>query len=134
MLADGAAVIDADDQVVVGRAVVNESGVSVVPTFAGDFQLLPRSLLITPIGEVLDLRRSAPSWRPNRRRRAAEPTAPHHDDRRMTVHRHPIDTLSAALGVVTVGAGILVMTDAFDRIDTTAAGGSPSARSSSASA
>jgi hypothetical protein len=35
----------------------------------------------------------------------------------MTMYRHPIDTVSAALGVVTVGAGILVMTDTLDRID-----------------
>lgn len=55
VLADGAAVIDADDQLVVGQAMVNESGVSVVPTPVGDFQLLPRSLLITPVGEILDL-------------------------------------------------------------------------------
>ena len=33
------------------------------------------------------------------------------------MNRHPIDTLSAALGAVTVGAGVLVMTDALDRID-----------------
>jgi hypothetical protein len=33
------------------------------------------------------------------------------------VHRHPIDTLSAALGAVTVTAGILVMTDTLHRID-----------------
>jgi hypothetical protein len=35
----------------------------------------------------------------------------------MTVDRHPIDTVSAALGVVAVSAGVLVMTDALDRID-----------------
>ena len=33
------------------------------------------------------------------------------------MHRHPIDTLSAALGAVTVTAGILVMTDTLHRID-----------------
>jgi hypothetical protein len=55
VLADGAAVIDADDEVVVGQKIVNDSGVSIIPTIAGEFQLLPRSLLITPSGEVLDL-------------------------------------------------------------------------------
>lgn len=33
------------------------------------------------------------------------------------MNRHTVDTVSAALGVVTVGAGVLVMTDAFDRLD-----------------
>ena len=33
------------------------------------------------------------------------------------MHRHPIDTLSAALGAVTVTAGILVMTDTLHRVD-----------------
>ena len=33
------------------------------------------------------------------------------------MHRHAIDTVSAALGAVSVGAGVLVMTDTLDRID-----------------
>ena len=55
VLADGSAVIDADDQLVVGESIVDDTGVTFIPSAFGDFQLLPRSLLITPTGEVLDL-------------------------------------------------------------------------------
>jgi hypothetical protein len=40
--------------VVVGEP-LSRDGVIVIPTPYGEFQLLPRSLLITPFGEVLDL-------------------------------------------------------------------------------
>jgi hypothetical protein len=55
VLVDGAAVIGPDDVVVVGEQFAREDGVSVITTPHGDFQLLPRSLLITPFGQVLDL-------------------------------------------------------------------------------
>ncbi len=55
VLADGAAVIGPDDVVVVGEQFAHEDGVSVITTPYGEFQLLPRSLLITPFGQVLDL-------------------------------------------------------------------------------
>lgn len=55
VLASGSVVIDATDQVIVGESYPGAQGVMVVPTPVGDFQLLPRSLLITPFGEVLDL-------------------------------------------------------------------------------
>jgi hypothetical protein len=35
----------------------------------------------------------------------------------MMMNRHAIDTVSAALGIVSIIAGILVMTDTLDRID-----------------
>ena len=46
--------IGPDDVVVVGEQ-QSRAGVIVIPTPYGEFQLLPRSLLITPFGEVLDL-------------------------------------------------------------------------------
>jgi phage shock protein PspC (stress-responsive transcriptional regulator) len=55
VLADGAAVIGPDDVLVVGEQFVRADGVTVIPTSYGEFQLLPRSLLITPVGELLDL-------------------------------------------------------------------------------
>ena len=77
-------------------------------------QLLPRSLLITPFGEVLDLQRSRRAGRPTRRpRRCRWHPPPPEDDR----GSHPIDPLSAVLGVVTITVGILVMTDTWHRID-----------------
>ena len=104
-----------------GRAA---AGVTIVPTPVGDFQLLPRSLLITPIGEVLDLAGDPGRPRPADRTDDDAPAATtadrraDHDRHQEDDHaRHPVDTLSAALGVVTVGAGVLVMTDAFDGID-----------------
>ncbi|CAN0340972.1 unnamed protein product, partial [Phaeothamnion confervicola] len=58
----GVAVIDADDRVVVGQVFDDgfggEGDVPDVIDFAGDlgtYRLLPRSLLITPTGEVIDL-------------------------------------------------------------------------------
>ena len=54
ILAEGSAVIGPDDVVVVGEP-LSRNGVIVIPTPYGEFQLLPRSLLITPFGEVLDL-------------------------------------------------------------------------------
>jgi phage shock protein PspC (stress-responsive transcriptional regulator) len=55
VLADGAAVIGPDDVLVVGEEFPREDGVRVITTPYGEFQLLPRSLLITPFGQVLDL-------------------------------------------------------------------------------
>ena len=56
VLADGSAVIDASDRVVLGQSFRRGDGVVAIPTPVGEFQLLPRSLLITPDGEILDLR------------------------------------------------------------------------------
>jgi phage shock protein PspC (stress-responsive transcriptional regulator) len=55
VLADGAAVIGPDDVLVVGEQFVREDGVAVISSPYGEFQLLPRGLLITPSGELLDL-------------------------------------------------------------------------------
>jgi len=54
ILAEGSAVIGPDDVVVVGEQ-FSRDGVIVIPTPYGEFQLLPRSLLITPFGQVIDL-------------------------------------------------------------------------------
>lgn len=55
VLADGSAVIGPDDVLIVGESIPRGDGVTVILTTYGEFQLLPRSLLITPSGEVLDL-------------------------------------------------------------------------------
>ena len=55
VLGDGSAVIGPDDALVVGEQFTREDGVRVISTQYGEFQLLPRSLLITPFGQVLDL-------------------------------------------------------------------------------
>jgi hypothetical protein len=55
VLADGSAVISPDDRLSVGEQFTREDGVRVISTPYGEFHLLPRSLLITPFGEVLDL-------------------------------------------------------------------------------
>jgi phage shock protein PspC (stress-responsive transcriptional regulator) len=55
VLADGSAVIGPDDSLAVGEQFIREDGVRVISTPYGEFQLLPRSLLITPFGQVLDL-------------------------------------------------------------------------------
>ncbi|HEX4982388.1 MAG TPA: PspC domain-containing protein [Ilumatobacteraceae bacterium] len=55
VLGDGSAVIGPDDVVVVGEQFRHDDGVSVISTPYGEFQLLPRSLLITPFDQVLDL-------------------------------------------------------------------------------
>jgi phage shock protein PspC (stress-responsive transcriptional regulator) len=54
VLGDGSAIIDPGDRVVVGES-FNRDNVVVIATSFGEFQLLPRGLLITPDGEVLDL-------------------------------------------------------------------------------
>lgn len=54
VLAGGEAVLDADDDVLVGTT-VSRDRVTVVSTSWGEFQLLPGGLLLTPSGEVLDL-------------------------------------------------------------------------------
>ena len=55
VLADGSAVIDAEDVVLVGEQFDDPPGVTVIVTPAGEFRLLPRGLLFTPWMEVLDL-------------------------------------------------------------------------------
>ena len=55
VLADGEAVIDADDTVLSGPTDVRDR-VTVISTSYGEFQLLPGGLLLTPSGEVVDLR------------------------------------------------------------------------------
>ena len=55
VLADGEAVIDADDTVLSGSTEVRDR-VTVIITSYGEFQLLPGGLLLTPSGELLDLR------------------------------------------------------------------------------
>jgi len=55
VLADGSAVIDADDTVLVGETYEEQRGVTVIVTNAGEFRLLPRGLLLTPWSQVLDL-------------------------------------------------------------------------------
>jgi phage shock protein PspC (stress-responsive transcriptional regulator) len=55
VLGDGSAVIGPDDVLIVGEQFTRADGVRVISTQYGEFQLLPRSLLITPFGQVLDL-------------------------------------------------------------------------------
>lgn len=55
VIANGAAVIDDQDRLVVGEPVAGDDGVTRLATEWGEFLLLPRGLLITPYGEVLDL-------------------------------------------------------------------------------
>ena len=76
VLADGEAVIDADDTVLSGSTEVRDR-VTVITTSYGEFQLLPGGLLLTPSGELLDLRCRA--WR----RRRDDPCGDRRDDRRM---------------------------------------------------
>lgn len=54
VLANGEAVIDPLDQVLTGQA-YPMSNSTVIVTDSGDFRLLPRSLLMAPEGEILDL-------------------------------------------------------------------------------
>jgi phage shock protein PspC (stress-responsive transcriptional regulator)/uncharacterized Zn-binding protein involved in type VI secretion len=55
VLGDGQAVIGTDDTVLTGQTLVRDR-VTVITTSYGDFQLLPGGLLLTPYGELLDLR------------------------------------------------------------------------------
>lgn len=55
VLADGEAVIDADDEVLVGESWQLGDGISAIPTSYGEFRLLRGSLLLTPDGDLLDL-------------------------------------------------------------------------------
>lgn len=55
VIANGEALIDDNDQIVVGQQIARSDGVTEITTTFGSFQLLPRGLLITPDGEVLDL-------------------------------------------------------------------------------
>jgi phage shock protein PspC (stress-responsive transcriptional regulator) len=55
VLGRGEAVIDPDDRIVTGEAVVLADSTTVIPTSEGEYRLLPRSILIGPSGEVLDL-------------------------------------------------------------------------------
>ena len=55
VLGDADAVIDADDELLVGDWWEESPSVTVISTNWGEFRLLPRSLLTTPYGEVLDL-------------------------------------------------------------------------------
>ena len=53
-LAGGEALVDPTGRVVVGES-HREGNVTVITTSNGDFKLLPGDLLLTPIGELLDL-------------------------------------------------------------------------------
>ncbi len=55
VLLDGDAVIDDSDRVVVGSSFPDEQGGTYIETPVGGFRLLPRSLLLTPTGEIIDL-------------------------------------------------------------------------------
>ena len=56
VLGNGEAVIDASDRVVAGEQQEFRPGTTSIMTSFGEFQLLPRGLLITPVAEVIDLR------------------------------------------------------------------------------
>ena len=56
VLLGGEAVIDPDDRVVVGPSTRVDSAVTAISTSYGEYRLLPRSILLGPTGEVLDLR------------------------------------------------------------------------------
>lgn len=55
VLGSGEAVIDASDRVVAGEQQELRPGTASIMTSFGEFQLLPRGLLITPAAEVIDL-------------------------------------------------------------------------------
>jgi hypothetical protein len=55
VLLDGAAVINPDDEIVTGNWIDDESGIIRITTERGEFQLLPRGLLVRPDGEIIDL-------------------------------------------------------------------------------
>jgi hypothetical protein len=55
VLADGEAVISPDDRVVAGETYMLDGSTVIVSTSQGDYRLLPRSILLAPTGEVLDL-------------------------------------------------------------------------------
>lgn len=59
LLANGEAMIDDQDQVVLGEWYEREVGVIEINTSYGPFQLLPRGILLTPYDEVIDLQ----AWR-----------------------------------------------------------------------
>jgi hypothetical protein len=54
VLADGEALLDPDDQVLAATSFVEGSAL-VIPTSVGEFRLLPRRILLTPTGEIVDL-------------------------------------------------------------------------------
>ncbi len=129
--------IGPDDVLVVGEQFAREDGVMVISTPYGEFQLLPRSLLITPFGQVLDLQAiraelaaKAPATTvavdtaepsttlvtPAADDDTRSPDDPHH--RRLTMRSHPFDAVSAALGLIVVAIGAVVAFDGTDAIDT----------------
>lgn len=55
LLADGDAMIDDTDHLVVGTSYVLADGVTGISTKLGQFRLLPRGILLTPTGDVIDL-------------------------------------------------------------------------------
>lgn len=55
VLGEGEAVIDADDTVLTGSTTVEDRVTRIITSY-GEFQLLPGGLLLTPYGELLDLR------------------------------------------------------------------------------
>ena len=61
VLGEGEAVIDDTDQLVVGDWDQEGNGVTRIYTMWGDFQLLPRGLLVTPTSEILDLQALRPA-------------------------------------------------------------------------
>ena len=56
VLLGGEAIIDPDDRVVVGPSAHVDGAVTAISTSYGEYRLLPRSILLGPTGEVLDLR------------------------------------------------------------------------------
>ena len=56
VLLGGEAVIDPDDRVVVGPSTRVDGAVTAISTSYGEYRLLPRSILLGPTGEILDLR------------------------------------------------------------------------------
>jgi hypothetical protein len=56
VLLGGEAVIDPDDRVVFGPSTRVDRAVTSISTSYGEYRLLPRSILLGPTGEVLDLR------------------------------------------------------------------------------
>jgi phage shock protein PspC (stress-responsive transcriptional regulator) len=55
VLGDGEAVISPDDEITIGSTYPEPDGSQTIDTGWGTFRLLPRSLLLTPYGQVLDL-------------------------------------------------------------------------------
>ena len=111
VLLGGEAVIDPDDRVVVGPSTRVDSAVTAISTSYGEYRLLPRSILLGPTGEVLDLRavRLALAQAGPATAKPARPPPTPPTRREADMPRHRFDPLSFALGLLAIGVAIAVI-------------------------